>query len=128
MPTDDRDLSKTEEWFRTKLHEAINYGIAAITIIGGWLVSSDSIISIHHEEDAEKREAAAFLAGLLPLLWAAWYVLLRGLHGRLPVHSTIVQRRNLHLLAWAGLVVLALIWCVAADVITVPAQFAAKKS
>jgi hypothetical protein len=124
---EDRDLTKTEEWFRAKLHETVGYGLTAITIIGGWLISSDSIISIHHAEDAEKREAALFLAILLPLLWAAWYVVLRNLHTRLPAHSTIVRRRNLHLLAWGGLVVVALIWCLAADVIAVPAQFDAKK-
>lgn len=70
MGSPNDDLTKTDEWFRTKLHDTIHYGIAAITIIAGWLLSNDSIISIHHAEDAEKKEAAIVLAILLPLAWA----------------------------------------------------------
>ncbi len=121
---EDRELNKTEEWFRTKLHDSINYGIAAITIIGGWLVSNDSIISIHHAEDAEKREAALVFAILLPLAWGAWLILMKKLHAHLPPHPTIVKKSSLHLLAGAALLVFIVIWCVVADVITVPAQFA----
>ncbi|MDZ4286953.1 MAG: hypothetical protein U0984_03290 [Prosthecobacter sp.] len=124
---EERDLTKTEEWFRTKLHDAINYGVAAITVIAGWLVSNDNIISIHHAEDAEKREAAVVLGILLPVLWAIWYFLLVKLHTELPGHRTIVRRRNLHLIAFAGLIVFAVIWCVVADVITVPANLVPKK-
>lgn len=125
--TPERELSKTEEWFRTKLHDAINYGLAGITVICGWLVSSDNVISIHHAEDAEKREAALVLGILLPIAWGIWYFLLGRLHSQLPGHRTVIQRRNLHLLAFGGLLVLAIIWCVVADVITVPAQFVPKK-
>lgn len=124
MSTPSEDLSKTEEWFRTKLHDTINYGVAAVTIIGVWLVSNDSIISIHHAEDAEKKEAAIVLAILLPLVWAGWFVLLRRLHSQLPSHPTIIGRKNLHLLAIAALLVFLIIWCVVADVITIPAQLA----
>jgi hypothetical protein len=124
---EDRDLSKTEEWFRAKLHDSMKYGLAAVSVIGGWLVSNDSIISIHHAEDAEKREAAIVFAILLPLAWAAWYVAMLQIHQQLPIHRTILQRKNLHLLAFAGLAVFIVIWCVVADVITVPAQFATGK-
>lgn len=127
MSTEHRDLNSTEEWFRTKLHDTINYGVAAVTIIGGWLVSNDSIISIHHAEDAEKKEAAIVLAIVLPLVWAGWFVLLRRLHAHLPSHPTIIGRKNLHLLAIAALLLFVVIWCVVADVITIPAQFAGKK-
>lgn len=127
LTMEDRELTKTEEWFRTKLHESINYGIAAVTIIGGWLVSNDSIISIHHAEDAEKHEAALVFAILLPLAWGAWFLLLKKLHSNLPSHPTIVRKKNLHLLAISALLVFVVIWCIVADVITVPAQFVPKK-
>jgi hypothetical protein len=121
------DLTKTDEWFRTKLHDTIHYGIAAITIIAGWLLSNDSIISIHHAEDAEKKEAAIVLAILLPLAWGVWFMLLRKLHAQLPPHPTIVAKKNLHLMAFGMLLLFIVIWCVVADVITVPAQFTLKK-
>ncbi|MBE7495060.1 MAG: hypothetical protein HS117_08955 [Verrucomicrobiaceae bacterium] len=127
MSTDHRDLDSTEEWFRTKLHDTIHYGIAAITIIAGWLLSSDSIISIHHAEDAEKKEAAIVLAILLPLAWGVWFTMLRRLHAHLPPHPTIVSKKNLHLLAIGMLLLFVVIWCVVADVITIPAQFTLKK-
>lgn len=121
---EDRDLTETEEWFRTKLYETINYGIAAITIIGGWLISDDGIISIYHAEDAEKREAAFVLAVFLPLAWFAWFLVLKRLYSRLPAHPTIVRSTSLHLLTTSALLVLIVMWCVAADVISAPAQFA----
>jgi hypothetical protein len=127
QPQSERELSKTDEWFRTKLHDVLKYGIAAVTIVGGWLMSNDSIISIHQPEDPEKKEAAIVLAILLPLAWAAWYGVLISLHSRLPGHPTIIQRRNLHLLALAGLAVFVVMWCVVADVITVPTGLVPKK-
>jgi len=61
MDNHDRELSKTEEWFREKLHDTVKYGLAALTMIGGWLMSNDSIISIQHADNAEKQEAAVIL-------------------------------------------------------------------
>jgi hypothetical protein len=127
MKKDEHDLTESAVWFRDKLDDTINYGLGAITIIGGWLLSNDSIISIHHQEDAEKHEAAIVLGVILPLAWLFWYFFLTRLHSQLPNHETVVSRRNLHLLAFGGLIVFLLIWCVVADVITVPSQFITEK-
>lgn len=54
-------------------------------------------------------------------------MLLRRLHAQLPPHPTIVGNKNLHLMALGMLLLLIVIWCVVADVITVPAQFTLKK-
>lgn len=67
------------------------------------------------------------LAILLPLAWGVWFLLLRRLHGHLQPHPTIVARKNLHLLAIGMLLLFVVIWCVVADVITIPAQFTLKK-
>jgi len=121
MDNHDRELSKTEEWFREKLHDTVNYGLAALTMIGGWLMSNDSIISIQQADNAEKQEAAVILGILLPCLWFAWYASLRNLHNGLPTdHPTILTRRSLHLIALGSLVFLVVLWCVAADVVTFP--------
>lgn len=121
MNNHDRELSKTEEWFREKLHDAVNYGLAALTVIGGWLLSNDSVISIEQADNAEKQEAAVLLGILLPGLWFAWYALLRNLHNGLPTeHPTILTRRSLHLIAFGGLAFLVALWCVAADIVTIP--------
>ncbi len=95
--------------------------------LAGWLLSNDSIIFIHRAEDAEKKEAAIVLAILLPLAGDLQFMLLRRLHAQLPPHPTIVGNKNLHLMALGMLLLLIVIWCVVADVITIPAQFTLKK-
>lgn len=54
-------------------------------------------------------------------------MMLRKLHGQLPPHPTIVAKKNLHLMALGMLLLFIVLWCVVADVITVPAQFTMKK-
>jgi hypothetical protein len=102
MSEEHRDLNQTEQWFRTKLHEYLGYGIAGFSILSGWLHSNDSVISLHHSENAEKHEAAIALAIALPVVWAVWYWL---------VHSC----------ALAAAVVLFVIWALVADIWTPPA-------
>jgi len=121
MSEEHRDLNQTEQWFRTKLHEYLGYGIAGFTILSGWLHSNDSVISLHHAEDAEKHEAAIALAILMPVVWAGWYALLLGIHRRCPQHPTVLHQRLVHGCAAAAAIVLFVIWALVADIWTPPA-------
>jgi hypothetical protein len=110
------DLTKSEEWFRDRLNDYIEYGLGAFAVFAGWLLSSDSVISLEAAADADKREAAIALALLLPALWLVWYVILLKTHSRCPSHRTIVGRRNLHLYAVGLGIALFLLWFMVADV------------
>jgi hypothetical protein len=112
----DRDLTKSEEWFRDKLNDYIEYGMGAFAVFAGWLISSDSIISLEARADADKREAAIMLALLLPVLWTIWYAIMLKTHSRCPVHPTVVKRISLHLYAVGLAIALFLLWFLVADV------------
>lgn len=94
---EDRELTATEEWFRDLLGKLLGLGAGAFVVISGWLLSNDTLLSIDHVADAEKREAAIFLCVLLPVAWLAWYVALLKTHSRCPTHPTIMRRVSLHL-------------------------------
>jgi hypothetical protein len=112
----ENELTKSEEWFRDKLNDYIEYGLGAFVVFAGWLISSDSIISLEARADADKKEAAIMLALLLPVLWVIWYVILLGTHSRCPLHSTVVKRKSLHLYAVGLGIALFILWFMVADV------------
>ena len=117
MNQDEHELSKSEEWFRDRLNDFLGYGVVAFTVIIGWLVSSDSLISLAHNVDTDKREAAMTLAVLMPILWVLWYVVILRLHAKCPKHPTVIARRYLHLYSIGVAIGLFAIWCLAADVV-----------
>jgi len=112
----EKDLTKSEEWFRDKLNDYIEYGIGAFAVFAGWLISSDSIISLEAKADADKKEAAIMLALLLPILWIIWYVILLETHSRCPIHPTVIKRKSLHLYSIGLALALCLLWFMVADV------------
>jgi len=67
MKQDEHELTESEEWFRDRLKDFLGYGVAAFTAIIGWLLSSDSLISLAQNADADRREAAMAIAVLLPV-------------------------------------------------------------
>lgn len=111
-----RELTKSEEWFRDRLNNYIEYGLGAFAVFAGWLISSDSIISLEARADADKREAAIMLALLLPVLWTIWYVILLKIHTRCPPHPTVIRRLTLHLYAVSLAIALFVLWFMVADV------------
>lgn len=113
----EQELTTSEEWFRDRLNDFLGYGVAAFTVIIGWLLSSDSLISLDHNSDADKREAAIALAILMPVVWVLWYVVILRLHARCPSHPTVIARRYLHLYAVGVAIALFAVWCLAADVV-----------
>jgi hypothetical protein len=116
MKETEAELTKSEEWFRDRLNDYIEYGIGAFTIFAGWLLSSESIISLEASADADKKEAAILLAVILPILWTVWYGVLLKTHSKCPVHSTVVKRRFLHFYAFGLAVALFVLWFMVADV------------
>lgn len=110
------ELRKSEEWFRDRLNDYLQYGLGAFVIFAGWLLSSDSIISLDSEADANKKEAAVMLAVLLPILWLIWYIILLKTHSRCPPHETIIKRLYLHLYALGVAFSLFILWLMVADV------------
>lgn len=116
MVEEERDLTKNEEWFRDRLINYIGYGFAGFTVIAGWLISSDSIISIDFDASTDKKEAAVILALLLPTLWIIWYAVLLNLHSKCPPHPTVINRRYLHFYAAGVAIVLFILWFMVADV------------
>ena len=116
MDREEHELTKSGEWFRDRLQGYLAYGGAAFTAIIGWLLSSDTVISLAHDADADKREAAITLAVLLPVLWLVWYTVILGLRSRCPDHPTVISRRYLHLYAIAVAIAMAALWCLVADV------------
>lgn len=114
--TEEYELRKSEEWFRDRLNDYLQYGLGAFVIFAGWLLSNDSIISLGAEADADKTEAAVLLAVLLPVLWLIWYVILLKTHSRCPPHETIIKRRYLHLYALGVALSLFTLWLTVADV------------
>ena len=113
---EERELTKSEEWFRDRLNDYIEYGLGAFTIFAGWLLSSESIISLEASADADKKEAAILLAVILPVLWTIWYTILLKTHSKCPAHSTVVKRKFLHLYAIGLGVALFVLWFLVADV------------
>lgn len=99
MDEEDRDLNKSDEWFRDRVNDLLGLGGAAFLVIAGWLISNDSVISLAHEADADKREAAIFLCVAAPVAWVLWYVVLSKIHSKCPAHPTVLPRRFLHLYA-----------------------------
>jgi hypothetical protein len=117
MNQDEHELTKSEEWFRDRLNDILGYGVAAFTVIIGWLLSSDSLISISRESQTDKRDAAIALAILMPLSWILWYIVILRLHSNCPPHPTVITRRYLHLYSIGVALALFAIWCLAADVV-----------
>jgi len=117
MNQDEHELTKSEEWFRDRLKDFLGYGVAAFTVIIGWLLSSDSLISLDQNADADKREAATALAILMPMSWALWYIVILRVHSKCPNHPTVIARRYLHLYAIGVAIALFAIWCIVADVV-----------
>lgn len=115
MSEDERELTKSEEWFRDRLIDYLSYGAAAFTIIAGWLLSNDSIISLAHEADADKREAAIVLAVIMPLAWLLWYFVILRLHAKCPPHPTVMSRGYLHLYSIAVAAALFVVWWLVAE-------------
>lgn len=112
----ERELTNSEVWFRDRLSNYIEYGLGAFAVFAGWLISSDSIISLEASADADKREAAILLALLLPILWTIWYVILLKTHSRCPLHPTVIRRLTLHLYAVTLAIALFILWFMVADV------------
>jgi RsiW-degrading membrane proteinase PrsW (M82 family) len=117
MNQDEHELTKSEEWFRDRLNDFLGYGVAAFTVIIGWLLSSDSLISLSREAGTDKREAALALAILMPVIWILWYAIVLRLHSKCPSHPTVISRRYLHLYAVGVAIALFAIWCLVADVV-----------
>jgi hypothetical protein len=115
MSEEERELTKTEEWFRDRLNDYLGYGAAVFAILAGWLISSDSSISLAHDADADKREAAVVLCVFVPLAWAVWYLVLLRTHARCPPHPTVIKRRSLHLYALGMALGLAVILFLVVD-------------
>lgn len=113
---EERELTKSEEWFRNRLNDYIQYGLGAFGLFAGWLLSSDSIISLEARADADKKEAAIVLALLLPILWAIWYIVLLRTHSQCPSHKTVMDRRFLHFYVIGVGIVLFILWFMVADV------------
>ena len=103
----DREADGGGLWFRDRLHDVLGLGAAAFVVIGGWLLSSDSIIGLDHAQDADHREAAQLLLVAMPLLWAGWYAYLVRLRSRCPEHPTVPRRAMVHALAWVAAIGLA---------------------
>ena len=116
MKEKEAELTKSEEWFRDRLNDYIEYGIGAFTIFAGWLLSSESIISLEASADADKKEAAILLAVILPILWVIWYTVLLKTHSKCPSHPTVIERRFLHLYAIGLGIALFVLWFMVADV------------
>ena len=114
---DEYELTTSEEWFRDRLTDLLGYGAAGFTVLIGWLLSNDSIISLDHNADADKREAAIALAVGMPIVWGLWYMLTLRLHSKCPNHPTVVRRRYLHLYSVGIAMALFAIWCLVADII-----------
>jgi RsiW-degrading membrane proteinase PrsW (M82 family) len=110
------ELRKSEEWFRDRLNDYLQYGLGAFVIFAGWLLSSDSIISLSNDAEADKKEAAVMLAIILPILWLIWYVILLKTHSRCPPHETIIKRLYLHLYALGVALSLFTFWLMVADI------------
>lgn len=100
---------ETGLWFRDRLQDALRLGAAAFLVLAGWLISNDSLVSLAHPDDADRREAAHLLLIFVPLLWAGWYAYLVRLRSRCPEHATVIGRRWLHAAAWAVAAGLALL-------------------
>lgn len=115
----DFELRKSEEWFRDRLNDYLQYGLGAFVVFAGWLLSSDSIISLGKESDPDKNEAAILLAVILPVLWLIWYVILLKTHSRCPTHETIIKRLYLHLYAAGVGLTLFILWLLVADVLLI---------
>lgn len=115
MNQDEQELTKSQEWLRDQLHAYLGYGGAAFTVMVGWLLSNDSLISLT-EDLRDRREAAIALAVFIPILWIVWYVVIQRVHAMCPKHSTILAKRHLHLYAISLAVALGALWCVVADV------------
>jgi divalent metal cation (Fe/Co/Zn/Cd) transporter len=116
MSQDEHELTKSEEWFRDRLNDLLGYGVAAFTVIIGWLLSSDSLISLAREASEDKRGAAIALAILMPVIWVIWYVIILRLHSKCPSHPTVIARRYLHLYSIGVAIGLFAVWCLAADI------------
>lgn len=112
----DRKLTESEEWFRNRLNDYIQYGLGAFALFAGWLLSSDSIISLEARADRDKKEAAIALAILLPIIWSVWYFVLLQTHSKCPKHPTVIKRRYLHFFAFGLAMALFAIWYLVADV------------
>lgn len=113
---EENELTKSEEWFRNRLNDYIQYGLGAFALFAGWLLSSDSIISLEARADADKKEAAIVLAILLPLLWFIWYFTLLTTHSKCPPHTTVIARRYLHFYVFGVGIALFILWFMVADV------------
>jgi hypothetical protein len=116
MNQNEQELTKSQEWFRDHLHSYLGYGGAAFTVIVGWLISHDSVISLARDTD-DKREAAIILAVLIPVLWVVWYAVILRLHSRCPSHPTVIAKGYLHLYSISVAIALFALWCLVADVI-----------
>lgn len=101
MPDQPPELDRTSAWFRERLGELIKLGGAAFIIITGWLISTDSVISLDQRSGEDRIEAAVFLCVAMPLVWAIWYVALLRIHTRCPDHPTVLRRRLVHAYAIA---------------------------
>ena len=113
---DAADLTETEKWFRDRTREALSYGFVGLTVLGGWLVGNDSAVSLHHPDDADKREAARALLVGVPVLWAGWYAYLLWMRCRCCDHATVPHRAVVHGVAIVTAVGLAaILWIVAID-------------
>ena len=117
MSKTEHELTESEEWFRDRLNDFLKYGVAAFTVIIGWLLSSDSLISLEKNADADKREAAIALAILMPVSWALWYFVILRIHSKCPNHPTVIARRYLHIYSMGVAIALFAMWCLAADVL-----------
>ena len=115
MDQKEPELTKVEEWFRDRLNNLLGLGGAAFVVIAGWLISNDSVISLAHEADADKREAAIFLCICVPVAWTLWYVVLLKIHSKCPAHPTVLARRYLHLYVIGVAVALFLVTYFAVD-------------
>ncbi|HEX8371123.1 MAG TPA: hypothetical protein VF604_21445 [Pyrinomonadaceae bacterium] len=116
MNQEETELRKSEEWLRDRLNDYLQYGLGAFVVFAGWLISSDSIISLERAADADKKEAAVMLAILLPIFWAVWYLVLLKIHSRCPPHETVIRRLYLHFYAVAVALLLFILWLMVADV------------
>ena len=101
MKKSKRDLSQTEQWYRSVLYEVLIWGITVGLVYSGWLVSPGEIASFYPEGNESSAEShklfmnALFLVFCTPVFLIVWILLLEYIHKKCPKHITILSIKKL---------------------------------